>query len=128
MSLSIRLGAREYPLRPTFQAVENIERHANATVVQLYQALRVGGLQLHETALIVIEGARAADVDFQPDATTKALFEMGYQNEGLRRLLAQFLLECAHGPEQAGKKFEAEWPRSTPTPAPASAPADIPIA
>ena len=110
----IRLGREDISLRPSFRAVQNIEERLDASISQLYQALRLNALTLAEAAVIVTEGANEAGAALKGEDVARALFERGIGSDAIRAPIGKFLLECAYGPDEGKKKFLAEWPESTP--------------
>lgn len=73
--VSLKLGAREVTLRPTFAALVAIERETGLGLVALVGKIREGSIE-HLPA-VIREGARAADEQVTPDEIEGAVAAQG---------------------------------------------------
>ncbi|MCI4661436.1 MAG: hypothetical protein MRY63_06385 [Neomegalonema sp.] len=89
--------------------MNEIERQTETAASRLYLAHCNGLLQLRELAIIIAEGLKASDVKITADLVAQSIYECGVMSEHVRLPVAQFLLMLCYAPEEAGKKFQAEW-------------------
>jgi hypothetical protein len=73
--VSLKLGAREVTLRPTFAALVAIERETGMGLIQLVSRIRAGSIA-HLPA-VIREGASAADQEVTPDEVERAIIAQG---------------------------------------------------
>jgi hypothetical protein len=96
--LTVTLGEREFVMRPTFEAIANIEDKLGMSVPQLISRLSASDMKLTFIATIIWEGILAAnggkppklneDVDTSPRMRYKDVGEMIF-SEGLLAVMKQ---------------------------------------
>lgn len=75
--VAIRLGGRDYVLRPTFQALCEIETRTGRGIVALARRTAAGDVGVAETAAIVTAGLRAAGEPATFDTVGRLILEAG---------------------------------------------------
>jgi len=75
--VAIRLGGRDYVLRPTFQALCEIETRTGQGIVALARRTAAGDVGVTETAAIVTAGLRAAGEPAAFDTVGRLILETG---------------------------------------------------
>lgn len=106
----IRLAGRDYPLRPTFGAMREIEAQTGSSCATLYGLLARQELHLGEAAKIVFYGMEAGgEKPSDWEAVGNRLFEERIASQHIRDSIAGYLLALLYAPETARKKLDGEW-------------------
>ncbi len=101
--VELKLGGKTYTLRPTFEALCEIESRLGMGIVELVTRVPRNRLALRHAAVVAHEGARAGGHDDDLETIGAAITEAGLQN--VMEPLVRFLLSGIAGGE--GKKTEA---------------------
>lgn len=84
--VTLKLGGKDYILRPTFGALAEIEDRSGKYITELFSELERGKVSIKVLAIIVSSGAAAADADSAPSVSEAG--EM-IRKDGMLALLKQ---------------------------------------
>lgn len=115
--VEIELGGENWTLRPTFEALSNIEGKLNKSIPEIVREQRQGSVRLNTVATIIWEGIVAANGGTPPSHKTRAMGRLRYEevgemivHDGLTRVISQdaLLLFLLYGLAGDQKMSEAE--------------------
>jgi hypothetical protein len=98
--VEIELGGRRFVMRPTFQAIAEMEKQTGRGVIELLQSLSDGGLKVSELAAIITAGLKAAGEPARYDKVGALLLEGGL--EGIVPPVGEFLIGALTGGRELG--------------------------
>lgn len=108
-NIPVTLGGASYSMKPSYQAMRDIEGRTDFTISELLELVIAQRLKIHEATLIVWYACQAAGEEFDSiDAVGATLFEERLTSPALRKSLAEFLTGCLYAPKEAKKKFDEE--------------------
>lgn len=93
--VEIELDGKRFVMRPTFQAIAEIEQQTGTGLIALLHRMTDGGLRVSDLAVIVAAGLRAAGEPASRDKVGSLLLQ-----DGLEKTLApasQFLMNAVTG-------------------------------
>ena len=96
--VTIELGGRSWVMRPTLEAIAEIDRVVGPGVGGAYRLMLSGDLKFGEMTEIIAAGIRAGgDEQATARGVAPMLFEEGMFSERLMRSLIEFLHSITHG-------------------------------
>ena len=96
--VEIELGGRRFVMRPSFQAIAEMEKQTGRGLIELLQSLSDGGLKVSELAAIITAGLKAAGEPARYDKVGALLLEGGL--EGIVPPVGEFLVGALTGGRQ----------------------------
>lgn len=106
--VEIRLAGRTYVLRPTFEAIVELERETGMGLIRLMSMFNAGDYGLSLLAATITAGLHGAGESAKPAAVAEMVFKTGIADPALVLSVTQFLLNAAQGGrEPDGGKPEA---------------------
>lgn len=93
--VEIALAGRRFTLRPTFQAIAEIEKQTGCGLIELLQCLSGGGVKVSDLAAIITAGLRAAGEPARFDKVGAMLLESGL--EPVMQPVGEFLVGAVTG-------------------------------
>ncbi|WP_208348695.1 GTA-gp10 family protein [Pseudaestuariivita rosea] len=110
MSLQVlELGGERYVMRPSYQAMRDIEARSDLTIAELLDLALAGRLKIEEAVIIFWCACEAGGAGFSSmEALGKAIFELRLTAAPVREALVVYLTHCLYAPAEAKKKLDTE--------------------
>ena len=99
--VGITLGGKEYVLRPTYQALIEIERMTGGTMTTVARRILDGDIGMGDATAIITAGLKAAGEPATTEAVGKMVYDAGLLNVGVP--LVQFCTNGLTGGDVADK-------------------------
>jgi len=108
-SINMAMGGTDYPLRPTFEVVDQFEARFGGLFEHL-AALAEGRAPLEQRAFLIYQGLVAADASrkWDMEAVKKRIWENGHWHVDQVRVESDFIERLIYTPEQYRRKKERE--------------------
>ena len=108
-NIKVSLGGASYNMKPSYDAMRDIEDRTDFTIAELLEVLVAQRIKIQEVVTIIWFGCQSAGEAFDNvEAVGKVVFEQKISNPRLRKSLSEFLLACLYSPEDAKKKFDED--------------------
>lgn len=106
--VTIELGGRSWVLRPTYQAIAEIEAATGKSIMDLARLVASTRYSARELAVMVAGGLRGAgEKGVQVDTVGEMLVQAGVANPATIKPVADFLTHCMNGGAQPGEAAAA---------------------
>ena len=106
--VTVRLGGEDHVLRPTFQALCEIEAATGEKLVPLVQAFAAGRYGARDLAIVVTAGLRGAgERDAKVETVGAMLAGQGFADQGTLQAVVTFLSNALSGGTKPGEATAA---------------------